>query len=454
MEEQYGMADLCRQYMNGRPHFPAPGDLFSGERNLTQPQQQYFEMLMLGRSHQNQMGADVVPQGLHHRDFRSDSTSATTASLDEAGGGGPSGDGGSAGRWPRQETLTLLEIRSRLDSKFKEANQKGPLWDEVSRIMYEEHGYQRSGKKCREKFENLYKYYKKTKEGKAGRQDGKHYRFFRQLEALYGTDTATTTHQTHLMGNTSQFQTTSNFAVQGNTDPFPAQKLSDSLSLSNSNELDASSSSDEGSTEKKRSGRRRWKAKVKEMIEVKMRMVMEKQEEWWEKMMKTLEEKEQERVLREEEWRREEMARIEREHKLWTRERAWIEARDAALMNALKKITGRELKALCSEESEIRSLSENQNENGSDIFTNTLKTAHGLKQIQNNESLYSHGGSSYCNVNEHGMECTATRLEEANCGAAPATSNGLQYSFYKLLVGNGGDNLWDNCGVKLRNGES
>lgn len=36
-------------------------------------------------------------------------------------------------RWPRQETLTLLEIRIRLDPKFKEANQKGPLWDEVSR---------------------------------------------------------------------------------------------------------------------------------------------------------------------------------------------------------------------------------------------------------------------------------------------------------------------------------
>jgi hypothetical protein len=42
-------------------------------------------------------------------------------------------DGGNNSRWPRQETLTLLEIRSRLDSRFKEANQKGPLWDEVSR---------------------------------------------------------------------------------------------------------------------------------------------------------------------------------------------------------------------------------------------------------------------------------------------------------------------------------
>jgi hypothetical protein len=30
----------------------------------------------------------------------------------------------STGTWPRQETLTLLEIKSRLEPKFKEANQK------------------------------------------------------------------------------------------------------------------------------------------------------------------------------------------------------------------------------------------------------------------------------------------------------------------------------------------
>jgi hypothetical protein len=38
-------------------------------------------------------------------------------------------------RWPRQETLSLLEIRSRLDSKFRENNQKAPLWNEISRYM-------------------------------------------------------------------------------------------------------------------------------------------------------------------------------------------------------------------------------------------------------------------------------------------------------------------------------
>jgi hypothetical protein len=47
-------------------------------------------------------------------------------------------------------------------------------------------GYNRSSKKCKEKFENVHIYYKKTKDGRAGRQDGKNYRFFVQLKSQYG----------------------------------------------------------------------------------------------------------------------------------------------------------------------------------------------------------------------------------------------------------------------------
>lgn len=101
---------------------------------------------MMGRV---QTAHDIMPRGIH--EFRSaadsaggvacaNNTVAATSSLSgggglEAEGGCLGGDGGS-GRWPRQETLTLLEIRSRLDYKFKEANQKGPLWDEVSRYTH------------------------------------------------------------------------------------------------------------------------------------------------------------------------------------------------------------------------------------------------------------------------------------------------------------------------------
>ncbi|XP_057974868.1 trihelix transcription factor DF1-like [Malania oleifera] len=103
---------------------------------------------------------------------------------EEDKGRGEEGDRNSAGnRWPRQETLALLKIRSDMDVAFRDSSLKGPLWEEVSRKLAEL-GYHRSAKKCKEKFENVYKYHKRTKEGRASKPDGKTYRFFDQLEAL------------------------------------------------------------------------------------------------------------------------------------------------------------------------------------------------------------------------------------------------------------------------------
>ncbi|KAK4797389.1 hypothetical protein SAY86_029715 [Trapa natans] len=102
-------------------------------------------------------------------------------------GGGGSGTGGN--RWPRHETLALLSIRMEMDAAFREASVKGPLWDDVSRKLAEL-GYKRSAKKCKEKFENVDKYYKRTKEGRASRQDGKSYKFFSELEALHNISTS------------------------------------------------------------------------------------------------------------------------------------------------------------------------------------------------------------------------------------------------------------------------
>ena len=110
---------------------------------------------------------------------------------DGGGGGSNSGDdrveegersfGGN--RWPKQETLALLKIRSDMDVAFRDASVKGPLWEEVSRKLAEL-GYNRNAKKCKEKFENVYKYHKRTKEGRSGKSEGKTYRFFDQLQAL------------------------------------------------------------------------------------------------------------------------------------------------------------------------------------------------------------------------------------------------------------------------------
>ncbi|KAL2533574.1 Trihelix transcription factor PTL [Abeliophyllum distichum] len=495
MDDQTGMADL-RQYMNRRPFFPPippATDLLSGHPGLTQAQP--YDMFM-------------IPHGLQPT-FRSDSTTSNTTggggggSSSSAGGAGGfggfemeagglnSGGDGGTGRWPRQETLTLLEIRSRLDPKFKEANQKGPLWDEVSRIMSEEHGYQRSGKKCREKFENLYKYYKKTKEGKAGRQDGKHYRFFRQLEALYGEQEA-----------------------------YQAPKLSDtSLSISNSSDFDTTSSdggdvnggindNSSGDIQKKR-GKRRWKAKIKDFIDAQMRKLMDKQEDWMEKMMRTIEDKEQERMIREEEWRKQDADRIEKEHKFWTNERAWIEARYAALMEAIRNVTGKELKASPSDELmavETRSLIENQNDDEKGEIWPECEITRLIQLRTNMDSRFQQGGISeevlwegiatkmacfgydrsalvckekWDNVNNYVLKCNKKRKEnpkscyyhyqnnESICNnhggafcdntsglrpeASPSdsnTANVMNDSCFRYFMGDD-HNMWDNYGLKL-----
>ena len=54
--------------------------------------------------------------------------------LAAAAAGEEGASGGSAGnRWPRQETLELLKIRSDMDAAFRDATLKGPLWEQVSR---------------------------------------------------------------------------------------------------------------------------------------------------------------------------------------------------------------------------------------------------------------------------------------------------------------------------------
>ncbi|KAL3825798.1 hypothetical protein ACJIZ3_021827 [Penstemon smallii] len=243
------------------------------------------------------------------------------------------------GRWRRQETLNLLEIRSRLDPKFKDlnANHKSSLtlWDEVSRIMSEGHGYERSGRKCKEKFDNLYKYYKRTKHAKAGRQDAKHYR-----HALYG--------ETNNSGGNFHYNFSNNKNTSllntNNQESYLGSKLSDT-SLGQSNLSDSDASSSEDSDKRKKRSRKSWKVKVKNLINTQMKRLMDKQEEWMEKMMNTIERKEQDRILSEEEWRKQDAARTEQEHKLWASERAWIEARDCALIDSLYKITGKGLMA-------------------------------------------------------------------------------------------------------------
>jgi len=42
-------------------------------------------------------------------------------------------EGSGGNRWPRQETLLLIKIRSEMDSNFRDSGLKGPLWEDVAR---------------------------------------------------------------------------------------------------------------------------------------------------------------------------------------------------------------------------------------------------------------------------------------------------------------------------------
>ncbi|KAK1426018.1 hypothetical protein QVD17_14685 [Tagetes erecta] len=269
----------------------------------------HYAMVMLGGGG----GIDV---------FGSDSTtmgmgSAAAASGHSGDSGGASGSGLEmeiGGRWPKEETLALLEIRTRLDFKFKEATHKGHLWDEVSRIMYVEHGYKRSGKKCSVKFENLYKYYKKIKDGKVGRQDKiQHYKFFHQLEAISG-------------GSNTNTRNTANPISVTNATFRPSPPVEDNNHL-------------EKMINKRMLGKKHWKTKITDSIEAQMNTLMEKQEKWMEKVMYSIEEKEKERILKEKEWRKQEAARLDREKMIRASERARMEHRHTLLMEALHKLT-------------------------------------------------------------------------------------------------------------------
>lgn len=133
MADQYGhqLPDLGR-LATGRTHFPV---------NQETPQPYFFNRSINNETVMLAAGEMVLPAagGLvrfgHHHDFAAAATNHPTTVVDmESSGWGNTNESGN-GRWPRQETLTLLEIRSRLDSKFKEANHKKPLWDEVSRYQ-------------------------------------------------------------------------------------------------------------------------------------------------------------------------------------------------------------------------------------------------------------------------------------------------------------------------------
>ncbi|KAL3845431.1 hypothetical protein ACJIZ3_002834 [Penstemon smallii] len=304
---------------------------------------------------------------------------------EKSGGGGGGGSGGN--RWPRQETLALLKIRSDMDVAFRDSSLKGPLWDEVSRKMADL-GFQRSAKKCKEKFENVYKYHKRTKEGRSSKPEGKSYRFFDQLAALENapplsfapppprpqpqpppaapiavapppppnpnnnlpmashiSTTISSSSPSPLsvappnmaVTQTTSFQQPIQQVIHTSNPPQshifqPSQPHLPMSFLSNS--TSSSTSSDED-IQMRRGKKRKWK----DFFEKLMMDVVHKQEEMQRKFLDTLEKRERDRMAREEAWRVQEMARLNREHELLVQERSVASAKDTAVIAFLQKVT-------------------------------------------------------------------------------------------------------------------
>ncbi|KAE9611966.1 hypothetical protein Lal_00048885 [Lupinus albus] len=94
-------------------------------------------------------------------------------------------------RWPKDEVLALINLRcssvnnnNNNNNEEKEGN-KAPLWERISQGMLEL-GYERSAKRCKEKWENINKYFRKTKDNNKKRSlDSRTCPYFHQLSNLY-----------------------------------------------------------------------------------------------------------------------------------------------------------------------------------------------------------------------------------------------------------------------------
>ena len=69
----------------------------------------------------------------------------------------------SSSRWPKAEVHALIRIRTSLETKYQENGPKAPLWEDIS-IAMQRLGYNRSAKRCKEKWENINKYFKRVRE--------------------------------------------------------------------------------------------------------------------------------------------------------------------------------------------------------------------------------------------------------------------------------------------------
>lgn len=199
-------------------------------------------------------------------------------------------------------------------------------------------GYNRNAKKCKEKFENIFKYHKRTKEGRSNRQNGKNYRFFEQLEAL----------DSHpLMPPPSPLKIETSMpmvAAMPQANPINVAKVSQGINAvpctvqKPAVDCVAASTSSTSSSEKESEGSRKKKRKWGVFFEKLMQEVIQKQENLQRKFIEAIEKCERDRIAREEAWKLQELDRIKREQEILVQERSIAAAKDAAVLAFLQKI--------------------------------------------------------------------------------------------------------------------
>jgi hypothetical protein len=205
-------------------------------------------------------------------------------------------------------------------------------------------GYVRSAKKCKEKFENVDKYYRRTKEARAGRQDGKSYRFFSELEALHA---AAPQKQAAAQADPQPSEAMAWTAVPATlgapVPSLPGLSFS-SISGSESESDDEFEFDDKEDIAKGDGGdNSECDREMMALFEGMMSRVTEKQGAMQRVFLDTLEKWEAERTAREEAWRRQEVARMNREREQLAKERAAAASRDAALIAFLQRVGGRSM---------------------------------------------------------------------------------------------------------------
>ncbi|XP_043691797.1 trihelix transcription factor GTL1-like [Telopea speciosissima] len=245
-------------------------------------------------------------------------------------------EGDAGNRWPEAETLALMKIRSEMDYEFRDENPEEPLWEIVSRNL-ERLGYHRDSKKCKEKFENIYKYYKRTKERKVGSQASNAYKFFSELGALHGPD-----NNNNPVAETTLLDKT---RIQGLSPvEVPTQMVrlgTDSIDFSP--DFSSCSSSDDSTSEDisepiNRKRKRKTRKKLQHFLESLMKKVLKKQEQMHKQLIEIIEKREKDWIIREEAWRLQEMERVKRDKEV----RAQETSRNIALISFIQKILGKE----------------------------------------------------------------------------------------------------------------